>query len=117
VTWLKLPDDFADDCARMKLSDAAFRTHIEGLLWTMRRETGGFLDDRDIARAIETVNPTAAIAELTAVGFWQPLGTGGLRIVHAMQHQPEPDLIAKRREASQERVRKYRRKQAGLTNT
>jgi len=30
MTWTKLSDDFPEDCARVGLSDAAVRTHLEG---------------------------------------------------------------------------------------
>ncbi|HEY1914257.1 MAG TPA: hypothetical protein VGH27_01665 [Streptosporangiaceae bacterium] len=113
MTWTKLSDDFADDCARARLSDAAFRTHVEGLIWTMRRETGGQLDARDVRRAIEAECPGPAIAELAEAGFWAEDGDGWL-IMHAMSDQPEPDVIAKRRTSTKERVRKYRREKAGL---
>jgi hypothetical protein len=38
----------------------------------------------------------SAIAELLAVGFWRPTehGNGAL---HHMEHQPDPEVIAKRR--------------------
>jgi hypothetical protein len=113
MTWLKLSDDFADDCARAGLSDAAFRTHIEGLVWAMRRETGGYLDDLDIRRAIETENAAAAIAELLAVGFWVR-ELHGYRIVHAMDQQVEPEVIAHRRKLAADRKRRQRRRMAGL---
>jgi hypothetical protein len=113
MTWTKLSDDFADDCARVGLSDAAMRTHVEGLLWTMRRETGGRLDALDIRRCVETANAAAAIAELLAVGFWEQI-QGGYLIRHHMEHQPEPDLVAKRRENDAERQRRKRRKQARM---
>ena len=113
MTWTKLSDDFGDDCVRAGLSDAAFRTHVEGLIWAMRRETGGFLDDLDIRRAIETENPAAAIAELLAVGFWER-DRRGYRIGHHIDHQVEPDVIAHRRKLATERKRRQRRKQAGL---
>jgi len=113
MTWTKLSDDFADQCARAGLSDAAFRTHVEGLTWAMRRETGGYLDHLDIRKAIETPNAAAAIAELLAVGYWQHSGTGYL-VRHHMEHQPEPDVIAKRRELTAERARRLRRKKAGM---
>jgi hypothetical protein len=113
MTWTKLSDSFADECARVGLSDAAVRTHIEGLIWAMRRESGGYLDSRDIRRAIETENAAVAIAELLAVGFWERRGTGYL-ITHHMEHQPEPDLLEKRRQNDAQRQRKRRRKLAGL---
>jgi hypothetical protein len=113
MTWAKLSDDFGDECARAGLSDAAFRLHVEGLVWTMRRETGGYIDQRDISRFAETANPALALAELLAVGFWLKDGTG-YRLVRHMEHQPEPDLIAARRKKTTERVRRHRRRQAGL---
>jgi hypothetical protein len=113
MTWTKLSDDFADDCARAGLSDAAVRTHVDGLVWTMRRQTGGRLDSLDVRRGLETADPQAAIAELLAAGFWVRDGEGYL-IRHHMEHQPEPDVIRKRREKTAERVRRHRRRQAGM---
>src|SRR5262245_25383776 len=106
-------DEFPDECAQVNLTDAAFRTHVEALVWTMRRETGGYLTWQDVRRFAETGDPEAAITELLAVGFWQRRGDG-FQVRHHMEHQPEPDLIAKRREATANRVRKHRRRKAGL---
>lgn len=111
MTWTKLSDDFGDQCAA--LSDAAFRTHVEGLLWTMRRETGGQISARDLRRFAETHDPDVAAAELVAVGWWKP-EPNGWRIAHHMEHQPEPDLIARRRELDAGRQRRHRRRKAGL---
>jgi hypothetical protein len=112
--WLKLSDDFFDDCARAALSDAAVRTHLEGLAWVMRRETGGHLDRLDLRRLAETADPDAAVRELLAAGFWRPNTDRSWTVVHGMEHQPEPDLIAKRREKAADRMRRVRRRQAGL---
>lgn len=111
MTWTKLSDDFTDSCAT--LSDAGFRTHVEGLIWTMRRETGGFLTARDVRRLAESPHAEMAVSELVACGWWSIDGQG-YRINHHMEHQPEPDLIAKRREDTNERVKRHRRKKAGL---
>lgn len=113
MTWLKLSDDFGDECARADLSDAAMRTHVEGLLWCMRRETGGALTKRDVRRFAETADPDAAVTELVNSGFWIREGDG-YRVVQHMEHQPEPDVIDRRRSLTADRVRKHRRKRAGL---
>ena len=113
MTWTKLSDDFSDDCARAGLTDAAFRTHVEGLIWAMRRENAGYLDKIAVQRGIETPNVEAAISELVEAGFWEPTGNGW-QIVHHMQHQPEPEVIARRRDQTADRVRRSRRKRAGL---
>jgi hypothetical protein len=113
VTWVKVSDDFPDDCARVELSDAAFRTHMEGLCWVMRRETGGHIDDLDVRRFAESERAADAIEELIDAGFWTRTD-GGYVVVHHMKHQVEPDVIAKRRENDAERQRRKRRKDAGL---
>ena len=114
MTWLKTSDDFGDQCAG--LSDAAFRTHVEGLLWVMRRETGGQLDRRDVRRFAETANPDKAVQELVDHGFWTATGSG-YQIQHHMEHQPDPETLAARRANDAERQARRRRKAAGLDTT
>lgn len=113
MTWTKIAENFPEDCARVHLSDAAVRTHLEGLVWAMRRENDGRLLSRDLARLADTPDPTAAADELVAVGFWTQL-PDGWQIEHQMEHQPESDVIAARRELNAERQRKHRRKGVGL---
>lgn len=111
MTWTKLGDEFSVECR--DLSDAAFRTHVEGLLWVMKRETGGYLETREVRRFAESPHAEMALTELVSVGWWSIDGQG-YRINHHMEHQPEPDLLAKRREAAAERQRRFKRKKAGL---
>lgn len=105
VTWTKLSDDFGDECAA--LSDAAFRTHVEGLLWVMRRETGGALTPRDVRRFAETTNPLDAIAELVGADLWRETTTGW-HIVHGMNHQPTPEEVQARKAQAAARSKAYR---------
>lgn len=114
MVWLLLSDDFAEDVARVELSDAAFRTHVEGLLWTMRRLTDGRIGPRELRRLAETEDPQAAVRELVAAGFWTGLPDGGFQIQHAMEHQPEAEVVETRRRQNAERQARHRRKKAGL---
>jgi len=111
VTWTKLSDDYSDDCR--ELSDAAFRTHTEALIWIMRRETGGYIDANEIRRFAESPHASVAVDELVATGWWS-IERQGYRVHHHMEHQPEPDLIARRRAATADRVKRHRRKKADL---
>jgi len=113
VTWTKLSDDFPEDCARVGLSDAAVRTHLEGLVWAMRRENDGRLFTRDLARLADTPDPAAAAVELVAAGFWTQL-PDGWQIEHQMDLQVESEVIMARRKANAERQRRKRLKAAGL---
>jgi hypothetical protein len=115
VTWLKLSDDFSEDCVRAGLSDSAYRTHVDGLIWTMRRGTDGTLDQIDIRKGLDSERVPESIEELCAVGFWRKEGSG-YRIVHHMEHQPEAAVVEARKAATAERVRKHRMKKAGVSS-
>ena len=114
MTWLKLSDDFGDECARAGLSDEAFRLHVEGLGWAMRRENGGRIDRRDLRRFAETADPEFAAAELVAVDFWSATSDGGWQIDHHMEYQPDPQVISARRAKDATRQTRRRRKLVGL---
>jgi len=116
MSWTKLSDDFGDECAAAGLSDSAFRTHVEGLLWAMRRENGGRITQRDLLRFAEAAAPELAVAELVAVDFWSAVSEGCWEIQHHMAHQPDPQVIAARRKRDSQRQTKRRRKLAGLTS-
>jgi hypothetical protein len=111
MTWLKKSDEFSDECRN--LSDAAYRTHDEGLLWVMRRENGGRFPKRELHRFAETLDPDKAAAELVAAGFWRDHGRE-FEIVHHMHHQVEIAVLIKRRENTAERTRRWRRREAGF---
>jgi hypothetical protein len=117
VTWTKLPETVPDECEAAGLSDGAFRLHVEALCWTKRRITGGRLSRRDVQRLSTSERTATLVAELLAVDFWTAVGDSGYLIVNCMEHQLEPDLIRKRKEATAERVRRYRRRQARLPAT
>jgi len=111
MTWAKLSDTYGDECST--LSDAAFRTHTEAIVWTMRREAGGYFDAREVKRFGESPHVDMAVAELVACGWWSIEGQG-YRVNHHMEHQPEPEIVQKRRADAAERQRRKRYKAAKL---
>lgn len=112
MPWLKLSDDFADDCARAGISNEAFRTHVEGLTWAMRRLTGGRLTELDIRRCCEVEEPHLAIKELVQRGFWIEAAEGW-QIVHGMDDQRRPEQIEADRAKARERMQRARSKEKG----
>jgi hypothetical protein len=113
--WMKLTDDFPARCAAAGLSDAAVRTHIDALCSIMAREKGPVLTARELRRFLESEDADRAIAELLAAGWWVRDGSdGAVRVVANMADQPEPEVIAKRRDATAERKRRERLRKAGL---
>ena len=69
MTWTKLSDDFSDDCWR--LSDEAFRLHVEGLLWSNRKLLDLRIPKADLRMFAKHPD---AVPELLAVGWWADEG-------------------------------------------
>lgn len=109
MTWLKIGEEFTRETRH--LSDAAFRTHVEGLAWALDRETGGELAERDVSRFAETEDAAAAVNELVDAGYWQRTRTGYL-IGHHMDEQPSPQYLQDKRRNNAQRQARYREREA-----
>lgn len=81
MTWTKLGDEFGDQT--WQLSDAAFRLHTEGLVWSNRKHLDGRLDKNEMLRWAK--RPGAA-DELVAIGFWEDRGEH-FQIIHGLGWQ------------------------------
>lgn len=89
MTWSKLSDDFCDDCDT--LSDAAFRLHVEGIVWSNRK----LLDCRiPIDHLRRFAKATEAISELVATGWWQEDGDAYFIRHHATYQRTREAVIA-----------------------
>ena len=114
MTWLKLADEFAKECRRARLSDAAFRVHVEGLCFAMDDENDGIIYEDDLRSFTRTADPMTAVQELCDCSFWLQLGPAKWQILHQMEHQPDAETLAARRKLAAQRQAKKRRKAAGL---
>lgn len=95
MTWSKLSDDYSDDT--WTLSDAAFRLHTEGLVWSNRKLLDCTIPKDDLRRFAKTPE---AVQELLEAGFWQDLGTCYL-ISHHAQYQRSRAAVIAQQEANQ----------------
>lgn len=111
MTWTKLGEEFGD--AARKLSDAAFRTHVEALMWSNRRLLDLLIDPDDIRRFAETKHPEEAIAELVDAGWWRDEGEGWFIGCKFDDWQLEKTVVEVRREQSALRQRRHRMHAAG----
>jgi hypothetical protein len=94
VTWTKLGDEYTDHC--WKLSDAAFRLHTDGLVWSNRRHLDGILQKADMRRWARTPE---AVGELLEHGFWADEGTF-YRIVYHLGWQRTAEQWLRQSEAN-----------------
>lgn len=111
MSWTKLGDEFSD--AARDLSDPAWRTHIEALLWSNRRALDLTITKNDVRRFAETDNPDAAIAELVETGWWQDLGDGWWIGCRFEEWQLERAVVEHRKRLNRERVQRARLHKAG----
>lgn len=108
MTWLKVGDEFPDDCAAVQLSSNAFRLHVEGLSWVMKRESGGTILRHELRRvSCGDFDPFEVVKDLVAVGFWAETAIGW-EIRHHMEDQRTPDQIQADRIANRARQAKSR---------
>ncbi|QNE46916.1 hypothetical protein F1C58_08375 [Glaciihabitans sp. INWT7] len=94
MTWTKLSDDFPDDCE--VLSDAAFRLHVEGLVWSNRKLLNCRIPMGDMRRFAK--HPEA-VAELLRVGWWET-ADGDYVIAHHAVYQRDRDAVVRQQAAN-----------------
>jgi hypothetical protein len=120
MTWTKLDDRYVEDCETAELSHVAFRVHTEGLVIANRLETDGVLDSIALRRlSVHGDELVAALQFLCAIEWWAQMGecAEGRCSYVILKHQDdqvESEVLAARRKNTRERVRRYRRQQAGL---
>lgn len=96
MTWAKLSDDYSDDC--WTLSDAAFRLHTEGLIWSNRKLLDCVLPKDDLRRFAKRSD---AVQELLDTGFWQESKDGGSYIIrHHADYQRDREAVIAQQEAN-----------------
>lgn len=75
MPYLNLDDKFAEHPKVDKLSDAAFRLHVSGLLYCAAHTTDGRMTEDRPARLVRKLKP-AALAELLEDGIWETTEDG-----------------------------------------
>lgn len=91
MTWAKLPDEYGNQCAEAGLSDAAFRTHTEAILWVFGRERPD--SDRKkvtmripkglLPRFAASPDRDVAAKELVDLGWWKEHAADYEVVMHA----------------------------------
>ncbi|KYH43671.1 hypothetical protein [Branchiibius sp. NY16-3462-2] len=109
MTWSKLSDDFSDDC--WTLTDAAFRLHVEGLVWSNRKLLDCRIPKDDVRRF---ASHPEMVTELADVGWWQDEGDAWLIRHHARYQRLKKDVLKQQaaNEANGKKGGRPRREQA-----
>jgi len=108
--WVRLDDNFADHPKVIALSDTAFRLYIEGLCYSNRQLTDGFIPNAVYTKLSK--NDDAQF--LIEAGLWEDT-EGGFLIRSYTEYQPTREKVEKKREEAKERLRRYRERNANET--
>jgi hypothetical protein len=111
MTWTKLGDEFGD--AAWNLSDAAWRTHAEALLWSNRLGLDLEIPKRHLRRFAFSDKAEAAAAELCATGWWKDTGDIWDISPRFPEWQMERAVVEQRRTDAALRQRRHRLHKAG----
>jgi hypothetical protein len=109
--WTKLGDEFGDEA--WSLSDAAFRTHVEALMWSNRLGLDGMIPKRHFRKFTFSTQAEQGGDELIRTGWWKDTGDFwdiGLRFP---EWQLEREVVESRRAAAALRQRRHRLHKAG----
>ncbi len=96
MTWTKLSDDFNDDTDT--LSDAAFRLHVEGLVWSNKKLLDVRIPKTDLRRFAKSDEP---IGELLDGGWWEDDGDAFV-IQHHAAYQRLREAVIKQQAVNRE---------------
>lgn len=111
MAWIKIDDAFADHPKVIGLSDKAFRTHIEGLCYSGRYLTDGFIPMIVASRMVN--NDMAILVELSNAGLWlEDLPNNGFQIHDYLAHQTSKEQVEEKRKSLRERQKRYRERHA-----
>jgi hypothetical protein len=88
MTWTKLSDDFNDDTDT--LSDAAFRLHVEGLVWSNKKLLDVRIPKTDLRRFAKS---DESVGELVDGGWWEDDGDAYVILHHAVYQRLREAVI------------------------
>jgi hypothetical protein len=107
MTWTRLGDDFNDRPGIIGLSDAAFRAHVEALVWANQQTTDGRLPGgiRELRRILSAEDLAAVVTELTKAGLWEAAGE---EYQLDWSEQESSDRVRERKTFNADRQRRFR---------
>jgi hypothetical protein len=108
VTWTKLGDELRLEAR--DLSDAAFRTHIEALLWSGELHLDLRIPEGDLYRFAESGEAGKAAEELVSRGWWRARRDGWYIGCRHPEWQPTWKSVEATRAAWRDRSRRRRRR-------
>jgi hypothetical protein len=111
MPYLNLDDNFADHPKVDRLSDAAFRLHVAGMLYAAKHLTNGKIPADRPPRLVPKFKPTI-LAELFDAGLWRQNGVG-YEIHDYLDWNKSREWWEKKRAADAERRRKWREANGG----
>ena len=108
MAWAKFDDGFADHPKVRRLSDAAFRLHVAGILYCARWLTDGVVTAEALPDLVRRYKPSAT-TELVACGMWREAAGGDAYVIHDyLEWNDSREKVERRRTRNADRIREWR---------
>jgi hypothetical protein len=93
VTWAKVDDRFNDDPKLLRLDRSVRLLHVEGITWSCRHLTNGFVPAFALAKVTDYRPPEDGIRPLVEAGLWEEAedesgDTGWRSLTSSMSRRP-----------------------------
>jgi hypothetical protein len=106
MSWVKLPDEFADDPRWETAGTEAFALHVAAMCYCMRQLTDGILPAPRARRLWPVEDPDVVVAALVDHGFWKPTESG-YELIGFLDTQRSAENIRAERSKVAERQRRW----------
>jgi hypothetical protein len=111
MTWTKLGDDFSDRPSLLQLGRSTRLLYVEGLVYSNRVLTDGFIPDGALRRLTDHEDPEDAAGQLEGCGLWERRPDGWY--IADFHTQRTADEVRKAQRAAATRQARRRRHLAG----
>jgi hypothetical protein len=116
MTYAKFGSEFPDYLAADGLSDAAFRTHAEAIMWVYHVEAWDLRVPKHMLRRIAaSIDWETAVKDLTAAGYWADDGDAWMIRHHGTVILASLAAQAAKRERDRKAQQKHRERQRGVS--
>ena len=113
--WLRFENSTAENPKLVPLSDRAFRLWFNACCYCSRNETDGLVPKVIAARLSRTAT-FRTVEELVAAGRFEPVDETHFYVHDYLDYNPSKARVSEMKEATRERIARWREKQPGNAN-
>jgi hypothetical protein len=117
MSWARIDDSFPEHPKIQRISDKAYRLHVNALCYCNRNLTDGVLSTAAVRAQKTAIRATKRhVEELVDGALWGPL-TGGYEIHDFLEWNPSAAVVKRKRAEARERMEAHRSRERSLEHS